>query len=168
MLNWMSFPKNKEIEPHLLEIVRVMENKYDDYNSEHYTLKSNEVLNIVACDLELLGYRVEKGKKKNEKIHVPVLYELNGKTKLSFDVDAYCKKTKTVIEIEAGRAVDNYQFLKDFYQVCMMQSVDYLCVAVRNIYRTKKDFEKVCNFFDALYLSNRMEIPLKGILILGY
>lgn len=31
----------------------------------------------------------------------------------------------------------NNQFLKDLFQACMMQDVDYLVIAVRNEYRVK-------------------------------
>lgn len=50
----------------------------------------------------------------------------------------------------------------------MMQEIDYLVIAVRNIYRTQKDFDTVTLFFDTLYASNRLLLPLKGILIIGY
>lgn len=49
-----------------------------------------------------------------------------------------------------------------------MQDVDYLVIAVRNIYRTSKYFDKLITFLDALYVSNRLILPLKGILIIGY
>ena len=35
-------------------------------------------------------------------------------------------------------------------------------------YRESKDFERVMKFFDTLNASNRLSLPLKGILILGY
>ena len=111
---------------------------------------------------------MERGKKKNEKIHVPVLYGKNGTTEKAFEADAYHDAEKFVLEVEAGRAVTNYQFLKDLFQACMMQDVDYLAIAVRNKYRTSKDFEKVFTFFDTLYKSGRLPLPLKGILIIGY
>lgn len=66
---------------------------------------------------------------------------------MAFEVDGYSEDLQTVIEVEAGRAVTNYQFLKDFYEACMMQGVQYFCIAVKNTYRTSNDFEKVCNFF---------------------
>lgn len=50
----------------------------------------------------------------------------------------------------------------------MMQNVDYLCIAVRNIYQLSDDFQKVCTFFEFLYASNRIIHPLKGILLIGY
>lgn len=80
---------------------------------------------------------------------------------------------KTVIEVEAGQATINYKFLKDFYEACLMDDIDYLCIAVCNEYKygTNQhsfDFKKVTEFFDAMYMSNRVSIPLKGILIVGY
>jgi hypothetical protein len=51
-----------------------------------------------------------------------------------------------------------------------MHDVEYLviAIAVRNIYKSGKDFEKVISFLDTLYASNRLKLPLSGILIIGY
>lgn len=49
-----------------------------------------------------------------------------------------------------------------------MSGVDKLCIAVRNIYSNSNDFDKVCTFFDSLYASGRLGIPLNGLLIIGY
>jgi len=43
-----------------------------------------------------------------------------------------------------------------------------LCIAVRKKYAKKNDFEEVTKHFDALYASNRLKLPLTGILIVGY
>jgi hypothetical protein len=48
-----------------------------------------------------------------------------------------------VLEVEAARGVDNNQFLKDLFQACMMHDVQYLGIAVRNVYPQSPDFEKV-------------------------
>ena len=50
----------------------------------------------------------------------------------------------------------------------MMSNVEYLVVAVRNIYSSNKDFETMATFFDTLYASNRLQLPLKGVLAIGY
>lgn len=50
----------------------------------------------------------------------------------------------------------------------MMFNVEYLVLAVRNIYRTHKDFERIFTFLETLYISNRITLPLKGILLIGY
>ena len=49
-----------------------------------------------------------------------------------------------------------------------MSDVDKFCIAVRNEYRGVDDFSKVCTFFDSLYASGRLGIPLSGLLIIGY
>lgn len=73
-----------------------------------------------------------------------------------------------MLEIEAGRAVVNNAFLKDLFQACMMQDVNFAAIAVRNVYRGSRDFERVVSFFDTLYASRRLTLSLKGILIIGY
>lgn len=103
-----------------------------------------------------------------DKIRVPVLFGLNGEAERSFDADAYNKITKTVIEVEAGRAVTNYQFLKDLFETCVMYDVEYLVIAVRKNYRGNPDFEKVISFFNTLYSSQRLQLPLNGVLVIGY
>ena len=50
----------------------------------------------------------------------------------------------------------------------MMFDVEYLVVAVRNHYRKKDDFTHVFTFLETLYISNRLHLPLKGILLIGY
>ena len=74
----------------------------------------------------------------------------------------------TVIEVEAGRAVANYQFLKDLFQAIVMVDVDYCIIAVRRIYKDSKDFDSVIQFMDTLFTSNRIKLPLLGVLIIGY
>ncbi len=168
MINWQYYPKSDSVPSHLRDIVEVFEDQLTVFSSESNTLNSDEVLEHLRNGLEVLGFQVEKSKSKADKIHVPVLFGRNGKLEKSFDADAYSQIQKTVIEVEAGRAVSNYQFLKDLFQACMMHEVDYLVIAVRNVYLNKKDFEKVISFFDTLYASNRLALPLQGILIVGY
>lgn len=50
----------------------------------------------------------------------------------------------------------------------MMHDIDYCGIAVRNRYIESWDFENVVSFFETLYASNRLRLPLKGVLIIGY
>ena len=168
MINWQFFPKRREIPSHLKDIVDVFNVNELSINSDKFTLSSNEVLEKVSLNLLELSYHVEVSKKEIDKIKVPVLFGMNGKLEKYFEADAYNEELKTVIEVEAGRAVTNYQFLKDLFQACMMHEVDFLVIVVRNTYRTNKDFQTVINFFETLYASERLKLPLKGILIIGY
>lgn len=168
MMNFQFYPKNKQITHDLRSVVDVFKAKITKFESPKFTLESNEVLNHVANDLKNIGYRVETSKKSSDKILVPVLYGLNGQMEQRFDADAYNEEKGIVVEVEAGRAVTNYQFLKDLFEACVMSDVNYLVIAVRNEYRNSRDFEKVITFFNTLYTSNRLQLPLKGVLIIGY
>jgi hypothetical protein len=168
MINFQFYPKNKQITHDLRSVVDVFKANVTKFESPKFTLESNEVLNHVANDLNNIGYRVETSKKSSDKILVPVLYGLNGQMEQRFDADAYNEEKGIVVEVEAGRAVTNYQFLKDLFEACVMSDVNYLVIAVRNEYRNSRDFEKVITFFNTLYTSNRLQLPLKGVLIIGY
>ena len=118
--------------------------------------------------LEAIGFQVESGKSADEKIKVPVLFGANGRVEKAFEADGYNPTEKIVIEVEAGRGVVNYQFLKDLFQACVMQDVDYAVIAIRNDYRGSDDFSKVISFIETLYASQRLKLPLTGVLIIGY
>ena len=167
MINWQYFPKSKKEPKHLRDVVSVFEENLGAIDSNIHWLKSDEVLEFVRKGLEDVGFRVEKSKKKSDKIEIPVLFGKNGSFEKSFHADGFNASTNTVIEVEAGRAVANYQFLKDLFQACMMHEVQFLVIAVRNHY-IGKDFNTVIKFFDTLYASNRLKLPLSGVLILGY
>ena len=111
---------------------------------------------------------MESSKTAEGKIKVPVLYGANGKVDKYIDADAHHSVNKIGLEVEAGRGVTNYQFLKDLFQACVMQDVDYAAIAVRQDYGGSKDYEKVVMFIETIFASNRPTRPLQGILIIGY
>lgn len=92
----------------------------------------------------------------------------NGRLEKSFHANAFHEDLGFVVEVEAGRGVTNFQFLKDLFQACMMADVYYLAIAVRNTYQKMDDFERIDRFFSTLYASNRLKLPLKGLLAIGY
>lgn len=168
MINWQYFPKSNIIPVHLTEVISVFTENEININSDNFEHSSNVVLEFVTTGLERLNYKVETGKKANDKVQVPVLFGIYGKLEKYFDADAYNINQKSIIEVEAGRAYTNYQFLKDLFQACMMYEVDFLTIAVRRTYHGNPDFQKITTFFETLYASSRLKLPLKGILIIGY
>jgi hypothetical protein len=153
----------------LLQVIGVFDSKHSEIASlTNVGQVSNDVLAHLRPGFEFLGFVVESGKTSDSKIRVPVLYGANGKVEKAFDADAYHPTQKVVIEVEAGRAVTNYQFLKDLFQACVMQNVDYLVIAVRQDYRGTDDYSKVVAFLETLYASTRLQLPLKSVLIIGY
>ncbi|WP_373768026.1 hypothetical protein [Glaesserella sp.] len=168
MINYQFFPRSQGVNHEIQNVIQCFESVADKINSQNHQLSSNEVLEIVRNNLENIGFIVEKGKSANQKINVPVLFGLNNSIDKCFNADALSKDGKIVIEVEAGRAVDNNQFLKDIFQACMMHYVEYLVLVVRNTYRGNKDFERIFTFLETLYISSRLQLPLKGILLIGY
>jgi len=170
MINYQYFPRSETMPSHLEDVVGVFESKSGRISSARQkSLVSNQVLARVRSDLVGLGFRVEVDKTKKGRISVPVLFGRNGKPTKTFDADAWNETTQTVVEVEAGRAVTNNQFLKDLFQASMMKDVQFLVIAVRNVYqRSQKDFESVCTFMETMYASSRLRLPLEGILVIGY
>ena len=172
-INWIFYPKTTAIPTIISQVIdifihnsKIIDSSKNDTNE--LRLPSDKVLEIVSDDLLNLGYLVETGKKKEQKIRVPVLFGKNGTIDLAFEVDGYHKEHKIVIEIEAGRAYTNHQFLKDIFETSMMVDVDFLVLAVRNLYKGRNDYEKISHWLETLYLTNRIKLDLKGVLLVGY
>ena len=174
MVNYQFFPRSRGVTKEIKEIIECFEIVDKSKVGSKYT--SNEMLCFLRPHLERIKFRVEKGKKGSDKIDVPVLFGPNNTIDKSFYADALSEDGKIVVEVEAGRAVFNNQFLKDIFQACMMFEVEYLVIAVLNEYQFKingkdhvsHDYEYIRTFLETLYVSNRLQLPLKGILLIGY
>ena len=172
-MNWIFFPKTNPLPNELLETVKIFEevaNQIDSTKNDNNALRlaSDEVLHILEPGLTEIGFKVEKSKKAKDKVRIPVLFGDKSSEQLAFEADAYNKDSKIVIEVEAGRAVTNYQFLKDLFQASMMVETDYLVLAVRELYKNRNDYEVVSKFLDAIYLTKKVKLDLKGVLLVGY
>lgn len=168
MIDWYYFPKSRSATALARQVVGVFEAAAPEITSAQHHFLSNHVLANLAPGLQQLGFRVESGKSSEARICVPVLFGLNGSFEKTFDADAYHPVEGFVVEVEAGRGFVNNQFLKDLFQACMMHDVRYLAIALRKDYRGSNDFMKVARFMDTLYASQRLRLPLEGILIIGY
>ena len=168
MIRYQFFPRSVGITEQIQQIVNCFTKVDEQINSTDKNLTSNEVLAILREHLVEAGMRVEGGKKRAQKLSVPVLFGQNNKIDKYFDADRLSIDGKIVLEVEAGRATENNQFLKDIFQASMMYGVEYLVLAVRNQYRKHDDFAIIYTFLETLYISNRLQLPLKGILLIGY
>ena len=170
--NWILFPNSLRPSDELRELAAVFDKHMGEISSDEHNLKSDLVLAAIADDLEANGYLVERGKSAKELIHMPVLFGERGVLEKEFNADAYHPEAHIVLEVEAGRAVTNNQFLKDLFEACMMEDSEYLCIAVRKQYTgggsTSQDYDRVCTFLRTLYASSRLQLPLKGVMVLGY
>ena len=168
MIRYQFFPRSRGVTKDIQDVIDCFKAVESDINSETKNLVSNDVLAVVRPHLEEHGYKVEMGKSTEEKIDVPVLFGQDNQIDKSFYADALSTDGRIVIEVEAGQATENHRFLKDIFEACMMFDVEYLVLAVRNIYRKHDDFQRIFTFLETLYISNRLQLPLKGILLIGY
>ena len=168
MIQFQFFPRSRGVTEDIQKVINCFKTIENEIDSKKHNLVSNDVLAVVRPYLENEGYKVEVGKSSSEKIDVPVLFEYDNKIDKSFYADALSEDGKIVIEVEAGQATENHRFLKDIFEASMMFDVEYLVLAVRNTYRNHKDFERIYTFLETLYISNRLRLPLKGVLLIGY
>ena len=168
MMQFQFFPRSVGLTEPIETVVECFQKADKDIGSASHKLTSDGVLKVVRPHLLHAGYRVEAGKHRDQKVKVPVLFGLNNTIDKYFDADAISPDGKIVVEIEAGRALDNYQFLKDIFQASLMCGVEYLVIAVRNRYRAQNTFDRISMFLETLYVSNRIRLPLHGILLIGY
>lgn len=167
-IRYQLFPRSFGITEQIEAVIKCFENNFELINSYSHNHNSNEVLEVVRTELEGIGFKIEKSKKQSDKIRVPVLFGLNNKIDKFFDADGINKEKTIVLEVEAGRAYRNNQFLKDIFQACMMPTVEYLILAVRNTYSGTDDFQSIFAFIETLYINGRLKLPLKGIVLIGY
>ena len=168
MIQYQFFPRSVGLVGPIAAVVDCFRLGENEVASPQHNLSSDGVLRVLRPHLEKAGYRVETGKNRDQKIKVHVLFGLNNTIDKYFDADAISADGKVVVEIEAGRALDNYQFIKDIFQASLMCGVEYLVIAVRNHYRGTHTFERIAVFLETLYVSNRIRLPLHGILLIGY
>jgi len=117
MVNWVYFPKSSPPPEFGVRVVGLFEESADAIDSKTRAAQhSDSVMAQLRPGLEALGFRVEKGKALDDKIVVPVLFGRKGKVLKCFNADAHAASQGWVLEIEAGRAVDNNQFLKDIFR----------------------------------------------------
>ena len=100
MIEWTHYPKSSPPPALCRAVVSAIESQAESIESEKHGLKSNDVLAHVTEDLEELGFKVERGKKASQKIHVPVLFGRNGKVEKFFDADACHEEEGFVLEVE--------------------------------------------------------------------
>ncbi len=167
-MQYQQFPRSRGITKELLEVVQAFKQVEQKISSDKNTLSSNEVLACLRPHLTKIGYQVETGKTTDKKIDVPVLFGRDNHIDKSFLADALSEDGRIVIEVEAGQATENHRFLKDIFEASMMFDVEYLILAVRNKYRSHCDFDRVYKFLETMYISNRIALPLKGIMLIGY
>jgi hypothetical protein len=137
---------------------------------------SDAALAVLRPALVALGFEVEAGKKKIEKIRRPVLFGEQGHESLAYEVDGFQPEHGIALEIEAGRGARGNAVYRDLIEASLLVDARFLVLAVQASYRHKtggrdvtvQSYRDSRNLLDAIYASNRLQLPLEGILLVGY
>jgi hypothetical protein len=166
-VRFTSFPRTEPPPDFVSKILTVFQTCEESICSEKLAkgLTSDAVLATIRPGLEALGFQVESGKNKDEKIERPVFYQIDG----------YHTGWRCGFEVEAGRAWMGSAVYRDLIQALVMVQVDHLVLAVPNAYKyntggkgtISTDYRNTCAVADALYMHSRIRFPY-GLTLIGY
>ena len=176
-IRWTSYPRTESPPSFVTKIVEVFRKHEAKISTRELKkgLTSDVVLSILAVDLEGIGFLVERGKRKAQKITRPVFFGDEGSPTVRYEIDAYHPDWKCGLEVEAGRGWMGNAVYRDLIQASVMVDVDFFCIAVSNTYKYKssgsthssKDYENTVKLADALFGHTRIQLPYNPI-VLGY
>ncbi len=139
-------------------------------------MESNRVLKVVAPALSGLGFVIEQGKKKADKLRRPVFFGDEGSLLRTYEIDAFQPADGVALEVEAGRATMGNAIYRDLIQSSLMVDARFLALAVPVEYRYKSgaqtirepSYSKTYSVVEAIYGSPRLALPFEGLLLVGY
>lgn len=139
-------------------------------------LTSDTVLKHLQPGLTLLGYEVETGKHKSEKIRRPVLFGDRGIERVAYEVDAVHDELGVLVEVEAGRGARGNAVYRDLIRSSLIVGARFLVLGVMQTYRhnsggkqvSVESYRESLEQMHAIYASGRLVLPFEGILLFGY
>lgn len=139
-------------------------------------LTSDAVLGYLRPLLLPLGFQVEAGKKRVDKIRRPVHFGELGVEGKTFEIDGFHDGEGIALEVEAGRGARGNAVYRDLIQASLLVDARYLVLAVMLSYRhqqagktiTVSSYVEARELLDAIYASPRLVLPLEGLLLIGY
>jgi hypothetical protein len=177
-VRWQVFPRWLPPSEGVLSLVQVFEQAQGEIGTPANQKKSNQALAAVADGLRTLGFEVEDqppqgSEERKRKVKVPVLFGENGRAIKTFEVDAWRPGDGSVVEVEAGTAIDARKLYQDLFEAAVIPDVTMMCVAVMNAYKPARrakpfdDFQRAKNILDTLDAS-QFEFPFSTVLLIGY
>jgi len=170
---WTFFPNHTPKPDWATDVIRAFSDARSQIDSlTNSGVSSDDALAALRPALEGIGFTVETGKRSSDKIRRPVLFGSEGKEVVSYEVDAFHPEYRAVIEVEAGRGAANNADYRDLVRASLMVGTDYLVLAMMLEYRSGsgiwRSYDRAHNSLDAIYKSERLDLPLRGVLLLGY
>lgn len=170
---WSYFPRNERAPEWVGPFVHVVAASEKTISTVQAKtgLSSDAVLKELSSGLEGLGYDVESGKTKAAKISRPVLFGENGVAEVSYEIDAFHDKLSVAVEVEAGRGAANNADYRDIVRTSLILDAEFLAMLTPISYRsttTIAAYSKTRAQLQAIYASDRLRLPFRGVLLVGY
>lgn len=176
-VSFSTFPKTIKPKDFSIKVVELFNKHFDTISTVRLEkgLDSDGVLRVLRDDLLLLGFEVEKSKKKEDKIFRPVFYSENAQATVQYEIDAFNNDWKCGLEVEAGRAWMGNAVYRDLIQSLVMVELEHLIFAVPLTYKynsngrslISKDYENAKNLIDTIYSHSRFKLPY-DLTLVGY
>lgn len=172
---WAFFPRRSPAPEWVNEFLVSIATHEDDISSAtHDKMESDEVVAAIRGTLVLSGWQVEVGKRKEQKIHRPVLFGDNGTVRVKQEIDGWHPDIGIVLEVESGRGWQGNAVYRDLVRASLIADARYLVLGVRSRYKygandtVQNDFERTRELLDSIYASQRLGLPFEGILLFGW
>jgi hypothetical protein len=176
---WKYYPPRQRPPGWVSDVVTIFDSARAELDSRTVSgTKSDAALGVLRPGLVKMGFDVEAGKKKADKIRRPVLFGELGSEDLAYEVDAFHPGLGIALEVEAGRGARGNAVYRDLIQTSLLADATYLVLAVAQEYRHKltanpagavvQSYRDSRRILDAIYASTRLQRPLEGILLVGY
>src|SRR2546422_119601 len=108
------FPKSQPPPDWVDDLTQAFADEHELLDTRTATHKeSDEVLATLRPHLEKIGFRVESGKRKTDKLSRPVSFGEMGEPSLYYEIDAFNEEYGIVLEVEAGRSIEGNAIYKD-------------------------------------------------------
>jgi len=171
--SWKFYPSRDPAPAWVAGVVEAFAGAASQIDSRTKTgVSSDAALAAIRPALVDLGFVIEAGKKKADKITRPVLYGERGSVVVQYDVDGFHPDEGVVLEVEAGRGAASNADYRDIVRASLMVDVKYLVLAMMLSYRSggqeMKSYEIARARIDSIYASERLRLPLDGLLLIGY
>ncbi len=174
---YVFYPRSRQPPEWVAEVISAFSDARADIDTgSGINRTSDEVLAEVRPFLESIGFAVEAGKRKAQKLHRPVYFGEGGTWEVKYEIDAYQDEFDIALEVEAGRSIMGNAIYRDIIQMSLMVDSKYAVIAMPQAYRYKSGGREIINasydlgknLLEAIYNSERLNLPFEGILLIGY
>lgn len=172
---WSYYPRNTRAPDWVEELVKIVATAEASIGTLHAKgPSSDQVLAAIAPGLLGLGFEVEVSKAKASKIRRPVLYGPSGVEAVAYEIDAFHDELGIAVEVEAGRGAMNNADYRDIVRASLILDANFLVIITPLHYRSLdrpsvvQAYRNTVGLFDALYASQRLQLPFVGVLAVGY